>query len=339
MGVEGPLLRVAFPCHRMKLLSELFSLSSWNSTTGSLELGKKDFHAKYIVNEQLGKGGFGVVYSAERRSDGMEVAVKEVSKDEKVMMGEDNIPLEVALMQQLQDVPGVIKLLDYYEMNHCYFIVMERLQCKRILHFMSEQGPLSETLAKELFKQILETITTVHKRGIVHRDIKDENILIDPKTFKTKIIDFGSGDYIEDKVYTRFQGTRVYSPPEWIRDRGYRPEGLTVWSLGILLYDMLCGDVPFECDQEIMRAHLTWFLQLRLSTEAMDLVQACLTINPDDRISLKEIQNHPWLSAKDIPKPGRQHRAGENEDYSYTSVSHSSTSSASSSDEPLLCSL
>merc|ERR1712211_197520 len=94
-------------CHGMKLLSELFSLSSWNSTTGRLELGKKDFHAKYIVKEQLGKGGFGVVYSAERRNDGMEVAVKEVSKDEKVTMGED-IPLEVALMQQLQDVPGVI---------------------------------------------------------------------------------------------------------------------------------------------------------------------------------------------------------------------------------------
>merc|ERR1712211_57708 len=160
-------------CHGMKLLSELFSLSSWNSTTGRLELGKKDFHAKYIV--------------------------KEVSKDEKVTMGEDNIPLEVALMQQLQDVPGVIKLLDYYEMNHCYFIVMERFQCKDLFDFISEQGPLPETLAKDIFKQILDTITTVHKRGIVHRDIKDENILIDPKTFKTKIIDFGSGDYIEDK--------------------------------------------------------------------------------------------------------------------------------------------
>ena len=263
-------------CHGMKLLSELFSLSSWNSTTGSLELGKKDFHAKYIVKEQLGKGGFGVVYSAERRSDGMEVAVKEVSKDEKVMMGEDNIPLEVALMQQLQDVPGVIKLLDYYEMNHCYFIVMERFQCKDLFDFISEQGPLPESLAKDLFKQILDTITTVHKRGIVHRDIKDENILIDPKTFKTKIIDFGSGDYIEDKVYTRFQGTRVYSPPEWINSRAYRPEGLTVWSLGVLLYDMVCGDVPFESDAQISRAHLTWFPQLKLSEEVKSLIYGCL---------------------------------------------------------------
>merc|ERR1712032_941682 len=202
---------------KMKLLSELLNLSSWNSTTGSLELGKKDFHAKYTVKEQLGKGGFGVVYSAVRRSDGLEVAVKEVSKDEKVMLGSDNMPLEVALMQQLQDVPGVIKLIDYFEMNHSYFIVMERFHCKDLFDFISEQGPLPETLAKDLFKQILQTIMDCHKRGIVHRDIKDENILIDLKTFRTKVIDFGSGAYIEDKVYHRFQGTRVYSPPEWIK--------------------------------------------------------------------------------------------------------------------------
>merc|ERR1712038_1316792 len=174
--------------YKMKLLSELLSLSSWNSTSGSLELGKKDLHSKYTVKEQLGKGGFGVVYSAVRRSDGLEVAVKEVSKDEKVILGSDNIPLEVALMQQVQDVPGVIKLLDYFEMNHCYFIVMERFHCKDLFDFISEQGPLPETLAKDLFKQILQTIMGCHKRGIVHRDIKDENILIDLKTFKTRCI-------------------------------------------------------------------------------------------------------------------------------------------------------
>ena len=321
-------------CHRMKLLSELFSLSSWNSTTGSLELGKKDFHAKYIVKEQLGKGGFGVVYSAERRSDGMEVAVKEVSKDEKVMMGEDNIPLEVALMQQLQDVPGVIKLLDYYEMNHCYFIVMERFQCKDLFDFISEQGPLPETLAKELFKQILETITTVHKRGIVHRDIKDENILIDPKTFKTKIIDFGSGDYIEDKVYTRFQGTRVYSPPEWINSRAYRPEGLTVWSLGVLLYDMVCGDVPFESDAQISRAHLTWFPQLKLSEEVKSLISGCLKVDTSERLTLAEIAAHPWLCITSAPKPNNvQGLVPSNKRmlFSCKSVCHSSSCSSSSS--------
>merc|ERR1711928_178674 len=228
-------------CHRMKLLSELFSLSSWNSTTDSLELGKKDFHAKYIVKEQLGKGGFGVVYSAERRSDGMEVAVKEVSKD--------------------------------------------------------------------------------------------ENILIDPKTFKTKIIDFGSGDYIEDKVYTRFQGTRVYSPPEWINSRAYRPEGLTVWSLGVLLYDMVCGDVPFESDAQISRAHLTWFPQLKLSEEVKSLISSCLKVDTSERLTLAKIAAHPWLCITSAPKANVQGLVPSNKRmlFSCKSVCHSSSCSSSSS--------
>merc|ERR1712038_1186094 len=320
--------------YKMKLLSELLSLSSWNSTTGSLELGKKDFHAKYTVKEQLGKGGFGVVYSAVRRSDGLEVAVKEVSKDEKVMLGSDNIPLEVALMQQVQDVTGVIKLLDYFEMNHCYFIVMERFHCKDLFDFISEQGPLPETLAKDLFKQILQTIMGCHKRGIMHRDIKDENILIDLKTLKTKVIDFGSGDYIEDKVYHRFQGTRVYSPPEWIDSRAYRPEGLTVWSLGILLYDMVCGDVPFESDAQISRAHLTWFPQLKLSEEVKSLITGCLKVSTEERLTLADVVDHPWLCITSPPKPSRQTLPSKRMLFSSKSVCHSSSSSLCS-----LCSI
>merc|ERR1712228_315715 len=89
-------------------LKQLFSFSSRSSSSGSLEQGKKDFHAQYMVKEQLGKGGFGVVYSAVRRCDGLEVAVKEVNKDERVVVGNGNLPLEVALMQQLQDVPAYL---------------------------------------------------------------------------------------------------------------------------------------------------------------------------------------------------------------------------------------
>merc|ERR1711992_489383 len=156
MGSRRPVTaRSTLQRFEMKLLSELLSLSSWNSTTGSLELGKKDFHAKYTVKEQLGKGGFGVVYSAVRRCDGLEVAVKEVNKDERVVVGNGNLPLEVALMQQLQDVPGVIRFIDYFDMQTCFYIVMERFHSKDLFDFISEQGPLPEALAKDIFRQLL----------------------------------------------------------------------------------------------------------------------------------------------------------------------------------------
>merc|ERR1712004_99370 len=319
--------------HLTMKLKQLFSFSSRSSSSGSLEQGRKDFHTQYLVKEQLGKGGFGVVYSAVRRSDGLEVAVKEVNKDERVVVGDNNMPLEVALMQQLQDVPGVIRFIDYFDMQTCFYIVMERFHSKDLFDFISEQGPLPETLAKDIFRQLLTTLVSCHKRGIVHRDIKDENILIDPKTFKTKIIDFGSGDYIEDKVCTRFQGARVYSPPEWINSRAYRPEGLTVWSLGVLLYDMVCGDVPFESDAQISRAHLTWFPQLKLSEEVKSLISGCLKVDTSERLTLAGIAAHPWLCITSAPKPNVQGLVPSHKRmlFSCKSVCHSSSCSSSSS--------
>merc|ERR1712083_169254 len=311
---------------KMKL-KQLFSFSSRSSSSGSLEQGKKDFHAQYMVKEQLGKGGFGVVYSAVRRCDGLEVAVKEVNKDERVVVGNGNLPLEVALMQQLQDVPGVIRFIDYFDMQTCFYIVMERFHSKDLFDFISEQGPLPEALAKEIFRQLLTTLVSCHQKGVLHRDIKDENILI-------KLIDFGSGCFLEDRVYHEFQGTRVYSPPEWVNSRAYRPEGLTVWSLGVLLYDMVCGDVPFECDAQISRAQLTWFPQLKLSEEVKSLITGGLKVNTEERLTLADLANHPWLCITSAPKPS-QPPSSKKMLFSSKSVCHSSSGSSSSS----LCSI
>merc|ERR1711881_151 len=318
----------------MKLLSELLSLSSRSSSSGSLEQGKKDFHAQYMVKEQLGKGGFGVVYSAVRRCDGLEVAVKEVNKDERVVVGNGNLPLEVALMQQLQDVPGVIRFIDYFDMQTCFYIVMERFHSKDLFDFISEQGPLPEALAKEIFRQLLTPLVSCHQKGVLHRDIKDENILIDLNTLKIKLIDFGSGCFLEDRVYHEFQGTRVYSPPEWVNSRAYRPEGLTIWSLGVLLCDMVCGDVPFECDAQISRAQLTWFPQLKLSEEVKSLITGCLKVNTEERLTLADLANHPWLCITSAPKPS-QPPSSKKLLFSSKSVCHSSSCSSSSS----LCSI
>merc|ERR1712168_688859 len=277
--------------------------------------GRKELHKIYSVKEEIGRGGFGVVYTAERKSDGLAVAVKEVSKDID-MLSEDNVPLEVALMQQVNDVPGVIKLLDYFDTAGCFYIVMERFNSKDLFDFITEQGPLPEHLARDLFMQLVDTVSECHEKGVVHRDIKDENILIDINTFKIKLIDFGSGAPLEKGLYHKFKGTRVYSPPEWINCGAYTAEALTVWSLGILLYDMLCGDIPFETDQEISEGRVVWFKQLNLSSQVKDLISSCLTVDPSKRITLCELLDHPWG------------KTGRRESSSFLSSSPSSLSSS-----------
>ena len=256
----------------------------------------KELHTLYAVKEEIGRGGFGVVYAAKRKSDGVEVAIKEVSKDIDTLT-EDNVPLEVALMQRVNDVPGVIKLITYFDTSDSFYVVMERFNSKDLFDFINDQGPLSEHMTRELFMQLVDTVIKCHEKGVVHRDIKDENILIDINTFKIKLIDFGSGALLQEGLYHKFMGTRVCSPPEWINCGVYTAEALTVWSLGILLYNMLCGDIPFESDQEISAGRLVWLKHLKLSSEVKDLILGCLSVDPSKRMTLCEVLNHPWCRA------------------------------------------
>jgi len=141
------------------------------------------------------------------------------------------------------------------------------------------------------------TILDLDSADILHGDIKDENILIDVKTNEVKLIDFGAGNKkFDEKLYKTYHGTRVYSPPEWIESKFYTSSSLNVWSLGVLLFNMLTGDVPFKKDSSILEAQVRFPITAPLSNSVQDLIRKCLTPSMKNRIDLQDILNHQWFS-------------------------------------------
>merc|ERR1712087_465411 len=175
-------------------------------------------------------------------------------------------------MIAVKNIEGAVKILDFFERVDSYVIVMERPEsCKDMFDYISEKGSLDEKLAADFFRQVVETVLACHSTGVIHRDINDENILVNLKTGKLKLIDFGSGAFLKSDHYTEFEGTRVY--------------------------DMVCGDIPFETDEEICNAEITF--RNTVSPDCQNLIRSCLKIRPKDRIQLSDILSHVWLEGTD----------------------------------------
>ena len=253
----------------------------------------------YLFGREIGHGAFGKVNLCLHIASGHLVAMKTfVKKDLKYKETKEKLKNEVEVLSKLHH-PFINQILDSFETDTHFFIVMEYV-CGDLLSFIRKRNKLKEDSAKIIFKQIIEGLKYIHKKKIIHRDIKLDNILID-LTNTIKICDFGVSRKFEkgNLIYERC-GTPAYIAPEIYAKIGYEGCQCDIWSAGITLYYILSGTLPFrgsniqELEKVILRGE---FEQIKdVSNEANNIIEGMLKIEPKKRLTIDEILKHPWLN-------------------------------------------
>ncbi|XP_035269171.1 serine/threonine-protein kinase pim-1-like [Anguilla anguilla] len=190
----------------------------------------------------------------------------------------------------------VIQLLDWFEEAGWIILVMELPSpCLDVFRFTRQLGGyMEESLARFVLQQVVQATVHCRDRGVLHRDIKSRNLLIQTEDLHVKLIDFGCGDLLTEAPYTNFAGTRLFQPPEWVMDGEYHGRPATVWSLGVLLFALVCGSRPFRREQDIIGSELRF--KEGVSDECKNLIRWCLQRDPAKRPILEQILQHQWMT-------------------------------------------
>uniref|UniRef100_UPI003D9CB915 Pim proto-oncogene, serine/threonine kinase, related 193 n=1 Tax=Danio rerio TaxID=7955 RepID=UPI003D9CB915 len=257
----------------------------------------------YEVEEEIGKGFFGRVCKGIRKSDGKQVAIKFTAKretDRYITIPGVAEPLfvEVALnllLNQPPLSPYIVHMLDWFEEPDQFILILEYSQpSKELFKFFVKEKP-SESQARSLMYQAVLGAKHCLDRGVLHRDIKLDNYVINTETNQVKLIDFGCGDIVKDDYNGQFIGFAC--PPEYFVDLKYDAESLTVWSLGIMMYGMVCKYPASTAEVH----NLTFDAQV--SAEFQDLIKRCLAYEPSERATMEEVLQHEWFQQEQIPGP------------------------------------
>ncbi|XP_039176527.1 PAS domain-containing serine/threonine-protein kinase isoform X2 [Crotalus tigris] len=254
---------------------------------------------KYDTLTFIGKGAFGFVWTAKCKMNQKEVVVKFIWKGRVLdyCWVEDpdlgTVTQEIAILKKLQH-PNIIEVLDIFENQQFFQLVMEKHGTGLDLFtFIDNQPDLDEPLASYIFRQLVSAVNYLRSRNILHRDIKDENIII-AEDFTIKLIDFGSAAYLEPgKMFYTFCGTIEYCSPEVLSGNPYSGPELEMWSLGITLYTIVFGENPFCELEETIDAVLR--PPYSVSVDLMGLLSGLLKPFPQDRITLEMVMRDPWV--------------------------------------------
>ncbi|TEA11049.1 putative serine/threonine-protein kinase HSL1 [Colletotrichum sidae] len=312
------------PSKRMSQVSQTSTVPSSKRSSG---YGYKTHIGPWLLGKTLGKGSSARVRLCKHRISGELAAVKIVPKKTAYLIqagslaelhdyddslperinGEMRVPLsierEVAILK-LVDHPNVMKVYDIWENRSEIYLVLEYVEQGDLFDYINTNGRFSEESAMFIFRQMMSALQYCHSFNICHRDLKPENILLTSQ-HKVKIADFGMAALHQssDHRLVTACGSPHYAAPELLKHRQYRGDKADIWSLGVILYALLAACLPFD-DPDIgalLQKTKRGIYEIPdfLSPEAKDLIRRMLVANPETRISIQEMWQHPLIQKYD----------------------------------------
>ncbi|PGH04423.1 CAMK/CAMKL protein kinase [Helicocarpus griseus UAMH5409] len=261
------------------------------------EFSSKDLRnvGNYNLGKLIGKGSFGKVYLATHKlTNGSKVVLKSSDRED------PNLAREIHHHRQFLH-PHIARLYEVIVTEKLVWLVLEYCPGDELYNYLIRNGPMPIDKAQRIFTQLVGAVCYVHSKSCVHRDLKLENILLD-KHENVKLCDFGFTREYEGKAnyLQTFCGTVCYSAPEMLKGEKYAGEKVDIWSLGIILYALIAGELPFdEDDDQVTKARILTEdpkYTDRFPEDAKTLISILLSKRPLLRPTLSDVLNHPFLA-------------------------------------------
>ncbi|XP_028658488.1 serine/threonine-protein kinase MARK2 isoform X12 [Erpetoichthys calabaricus] len=253
----------------------------------------------YRLLKTIGKGNFAKVKLARHVLTGKEVAVKIIDKTQLNSSSLQKLFREVRIMKMLNH-PNIVKLFEVIETEKTLYLVMEYASGGEVFDYLVAHGRMKEKEARAKFRQIVSAVQYCHQKCIVHRDLKAENLLLDAD-MNIKIADFGfSNEFTLGNKLDTFCGSPPYAAPELFQGKKYDGPEVDVWSLGVILYTLVSGSLPFdgqnlkELRERVLRGK--YRIPFYMSTDCENLLKKFLILNPAKRGSLEQIMKDRWMN-------------------------------------------
>ncbi|XP_067849275.1 hormonally up-regulated neu tumor-associated kinase homolog A [Heptranchias perlo] len=278
----------------------------------------RNFHhtkrvGSYLIGRKLGEGSFAKVREGLHVLTGEKVAVKVIDKKKakKDSYVTKNLRREGQIHQMIRH-PNITQLLDILETENSYYLVMELCTGGNLMHKMYDRKILEEAEARRYIRQLTLAVEHLHRAGVVHRDLKIENLLLDEKN-NIKLIDFGlsncAGILGYSDPFSTQCGSPAYAAPELLARKKYGPK-VDIWSIGVNTYAMLTGTLPFTVEPFSLRAlHQKMVdkdlnpLPVHLSTAAVNFLQSLLEPDPTKRPNIQQVLANLWLNDNHLGTP------------------------------------